>query len=81
MNEREFCYWLQGLLELSDTKTLDEKQVKIIRDHLNLVFTKVTPGPPLSKGYLWPNPPIGLKDTLTCTLINPVPEYPIVGSC
>ena len=42
MNEREFCYWLQGLLELSDTKTLDEKQVQIIRDHLQLIFNKVT---------------------------------------
>ncbi len=43
MNEREFCYWLQGLLELSDVKTLDENQVKMIKDHLQLVFNKVTP--------------------------------------
>lgn len=43
MNEREFCYWLQGLLELSDVKILDEKQVQIIRDHLQLVFNKQTP--------------------------------------
>jgi uncharacterized protein YjaG (DUF416 family) len=38
----EFCYWLQGCLELG-AKELNEEQVKIIRDHLDLVFTKVTP--------------------------------------
>jgi len=40
MTPENFCYWLQGLLELSpDLKTLDEAQVKMVRDHLGYVFT------------------------------------------
>ena len=38
-----FTYWLQGFFEISDAKKLDEKQVQVIKDHLNLVFNKVTP--------------------------------------
>lgn len=38
MTSREFCYWLQGLFELSETKSLDEKQTELIRRHLNMVF-------------------------------------------
>ena len=38
-----FCYWLQGFFELTNQKTLTEKQFLIIKDHLQLVFNKVTP--------------------------------------
>lgn len=38
MTSRDFCYWLQGLFELSETKTLSEQQVQIIRNHLAMVF-------------------------------------------
>ena len=43
MNADNFCYWLQGYLELTDSKDLDANQVDIIKDHLELVFNKVTP--------------------------------------
>jgi len=43
MNTTEFVYWLQGMFELTDTKTLNENQVKIIKEHLKLVFEKKTP--------------------------------------
>lgn len=49
MTPENFTYWLQGYLELSRRGTvggnisLDSIQVKIIEEHLNLVFTKVTP--------------------------------------
>lgn len=43
MNAQEFCYWLQGFFELSEGKKLTPKQVQIIKDHLALVFTKITP--------------------------------------
>ena len=36
-------FWLHGFFELSDTETLSDKQVKIIKEHLDLVFDKVTP--------------------------------------
>lgn len=43
MTSEQFTYWLQGYLEVADPKTLNEKQVQIIKDHLALVFKKVTP--------------------------------------
>jgi hypothetical protein len=43
MSPEQFTYWLRGFFEISDTNNLSEKQVQIIRDHLNLVFNKVTP--------------------------------------
>ncbi len=43
MTPENFCYWLQGHLELTDTKDLDSNQVDMIKDHLKLVFNKVTP--------------------------------------
>ncbi len=38
MTSRDFCYWLQGLLELQNPKALDEKQTDLIRAHLHMVF-------------------------------------------
>lgn len=43
MNSENFAYWLKGYFEISDSKKLDEKQVQIIKDHLNVVFDKITP--------------------------------------
>jgi hypothetical protein len=44
LEARDFCYWLQGFLEISGADKLTPEQVKIINDHLQLVFKKVTPG-------------------------------------
>ncbi len=38
MKATDFAYFLQGMFELTDTKTLDEKQVQMIKNHLKLVF-------------------------------------------
>jgi len=38
MYSQDFCYWLQGYFEISGAKELDEKQIEIIKNHLNLVF-------------------------------------------
>jgi acyl-CoA-binding protein len=43
MTTEQFAYWMKGFFEISDSKKLTEKQVQIIKDHLDLVFTKVTP--------------------------------------
>lgn len=43
MTAEQFTYWLQGFMETADPKSIDEKQTQIIKDHLTLVFTKVTP--------------------------------------
>ena len=38
MTSRDFAYWLQGFFEISETKSLSEKQIQVIKNHLNLVF-------------------------------------------
>jgi hypothetical protein len=49
MTPENFTYWLKGYLELSRVGTveynisLDSIQVKMIEEHLDLVFNKVTP--------------------------------------
>jgi hypothetical protein len=34
----KFAYWLQGFFEVSETDTITDKQAKLIKAHLNLVF-------------------------------------------
>lgn len=47
MTPDQFCYWLQGFFELK--KTIDHRDgstpetMKMIEDHLQTVFQKVTP--------------------------------------
>lgn len=44
MTEREFCYWLQGFFEMRpDAEPISGEQSKAIKEHLALVFTKITP--------------------------------------
>lgn len=43
MQPLEFCFWLQGMFEIGNPTTLDANQVSVIKDHLKLVFNKVTP--------------------------------------
>lgn len=38
MTSREFCYWLQGMFELNGAPSLDERQTKMIKNHLDMVF-------------------------------------------
>jgi hypothetical protein len=43
MNAQDFCYWLNGFTELTQGQTPSPAQWKSIREHLDLVFSKVTP--------------------------------------
>ncbi len=43
MTPENFCYWLQGHLEIGGVKKLTAEEVQVIQDHLNLVFKKETP--------------------------------------
>jgi len=43
MTAEQFTYWLQGFMETADPKSINETQTQIIKDHLALVFGKVTP--------------------------------------
>lgn len=38
MTSRDFCFWLQGVLEVGQPKQLNKTQIDIIQKHLNLVF-------------------------------------------
>jgi hypothetical protein len=55
MDALQFAYWLQGFAELHGQPPT-KAQWKVINDHLQLVFQKVTPvrfttlGPDLTKG-------------------------------
>lgn len=42
MDPLQFCYWLKGVFELSKIECFDEQQTKLIKEHLDLVFTKQT---------------------------------------
>jgi hypothetical protein len=43
MTPEQFAYWLQGFVELTETRQFSEQQTQIIKDHLKLVFDKRTP--------------------------------------
>jgi hypothetical protein len=38
MKAVEFCYWLQGMFELSEPKDLNAHQTELIKRHLDMVF-------------------------------------------
>lgn len=63
MTAQEFCYWLQGWLEMDERTIRDggfvltDSQMKTLRAHLGLVFNKVTPTYPahptgVAKGWV-----------------------------
>jgi len=42
MNTEQFCYWLNGYAELTNDAPTPE-QWQAIKEHLQTVFTKITP--------------------------------------
>lgn len=72
MDPLQFCYWLQGFNELNTSgKPPGELQWKIIQDHLQTVFNKVTPTYP-GLGPDWQ------KEILKDINKNPPVNYPPV---
>jgi len=43
MTPENFCYWLQGYIELENPGKISAEKTQVIKDHLNLVFKKETP--------------------------------------
>jgi hypothetical protein len=43
LSPENLIYWLNGYFELSGATTLNEQQVKIVKEHFALVLHKVTP--------------------------------------
>lgn len=53
MTSRDFCYWLQGHFEISETKNLGERETAMIKRHLELVFKhEIDPSIPDPSGVL-----------------------------
>lgn len=44
MTPRDFCYWLQGSIEINE-EIPNQRQWDIIKNHLNLVFKHSIDGP------------------------------------
>jgi len=43
MNYDQFAYWLQGFVEMNGGREPTKEQWKMIKDHLQLCFKKLTP--------------------------------------
>jgi hypothetical protein len=43
MTPEQFCYWLQGYIEITNPVHVNSEDLKKIKDHLTTVFNKVTP--------------------------------------
>jgi len=50
MTPEQFVYWLQGFFEVTDATTVNQQQVKIIKEHLAKVFNR-EPTQPINS---WP---------------------------
>lgn len=74
MTPEQLVYWLNGFFELSGATTLNEQQVKVIKEHIALVLTKVTPTivQPYVDPYTYPNVPLNVKGwEVTCQVKEP----------
>ena len=40
MTSRDFCYWLQGFLEISEVSKMTPKQLQVVKNHLAMVFKR-----------------------------------------
>lgn len=80
MNAENFTYWLQGAFELGQFSELNVEQTKVVRDHLNLVFNKVTPQYGITSSPIVPAPVVGspgftlLKDTPFRQYVDNMPK-------
>jgi len=60
MTERDFCLWLNGFVELTDIEQPSVAQWKMIKEHLGLVFNKVTQKLDITVNPANPDTPIKL---------------------
>ena len=61
MNAQDFCYWLQGFIEMNPNAMLTHTQWEVLKDHLKLVMDKKTPERPIQIGIAPPKiqfPPV-----------------------
>lgn len=73
MTAEQFCYWLQGFLEMGDPSEMNETQTRMLKEHLGLVFVKVTSVPVV------PTKEAVKKEILTDTIQDKVRQDIITG--
>lgn len=74
MTPEQFCYWLQGYFELGghDGKTdMKGERVRIIKDHLDLVFKKVTPDRKPEKKVISESKPETFETVIEALKVDP----------
>jgi hypothetical protein len=49
LGAEKFCYWLQGFFEMTNAETMTPEQVKMVKEHLHLVFTHKVAIPAVSQ--------------------------------
>jgi hypothetical protein len=76
MTPEQFVYWLQGYAEISRSDMLTEDEWKVIKDHLQLVFDKVTPDRSGSKAEKDPDPRKIRSGITTGPIVSPPPFVP-----
>lgn len=78
MTPEQFCYWLQGFMEvgLPQGQTISKEQAEAIKAHLATVFVKVTPAFQITMPALPAQPPAPV--TPWGPVIDP---WPIVTYC
>ena len=62
MNDKQFCLWLRGCLDINEGNELSQKQIKIIKEKLNSIFehivnNNVVQCEIISNDYIIPYPP------------------------
>ncbi|OAJ33195.1 hypothetical protein [Piscirickettsia salmonis] len=58
MTNREFCHWIEGFAQLADDLSLDEHQIRIIKNHADLAK--------LTDGYMIKDISNFIKDIKSC---------------
>jgi hypothetical protein len=76
MTPENFCYWLQGFVEIGEPVTLSKQQLQVLKDHLKLVFDKKTPDyAPTSIGGIAYPVPSNLGDSKPFVPFEPSQPY------
>lgn len=80
MNHDQFTYWLQGFVEMNNGNMPNQWQWRMIKDHLQTCFVKVTPtypSAPLTSPYKtldFPTDPLFPPYKVTCSIDGSKPK-------
>lgn len=78
MTAEQFIYWFQGFIEVANPKQIDAQQTQVIKDHLALVFNKVTPSYPVALPLQTPYPSEVIPVPQRIPVTPPLSEFPWV---